>query len=377
VGVPIQSEVFGTQLAEAGESREGSEQVAADTGGFTVKNANDLSGALRRISRESQSYYLVGYSPSNPRRDGRFRKIEVQVARAGVTVRARRGYYAPGGSRSEAAPVEAKDAAIQRALDSPFDLADVPLRAVTHVFGEAEPGKVRTLVTVEADVHGFAFRDEGGFAADTLDFLLVVVHRETGEHFRYDNQFQMKLKPETRLRVARTGFPITREFALFPGGYQARVVARDRNSGRTGALTHDFEVPPVEGLRLSSLVVTDRVGEGQETAVPQPAAHRTFAAAGTLHCAFEVYGATTDARTGAPRVSAGFAVRYEDGRLLAAAQATPVQPGPGGVLARSVGVPLDGAPLGRYELIVVVRDDASGRTLEEREPFAVAAVAAP
>jgi hypothetical protein len=371
VGVPIQSEVFGSQLAEADEGREGSEEVASDTGGFTVKNRNDLSTSLRRIARESQSYYLVGYAPTSAKRDGRFRKIEVQVARKGVVVRARRGYFAPGGPRTETAPAAAKDAAIQQALDSPFELAEVPLRGAAHVFGEAEPGKVRTLVTIEADIHGFAFEEKGGLSVDTLDFLLVVAHRETGEHYRFDNQFVMNFKPETRARYARSSFPVTREFPLFPGGYQARVVVRDRNSGKIGTLTHDFEVPPGEGLRLSSLVVSDRPAENGP---PEPVAHREFVAEGTLHARFEVYGPAVDPQTHAPRVSAGFAVRYQDGRLLAAAQATPVQPGAGGALARSIGVPLGGAPLGRYELIVVVRDDASGQTREAREPFTVVAV---
>lgn len=368
MGVPIASEVLGSQLAEAAEAREGSESIADDTGGFTVKNANDLAGGLRRIARESQTYYLLGYPPTSPRRDGRFRRIEVKVKRPGVTVRARRGYYAPGGG---ATPAPRKDAAIQRALDSPLDLPDVPLRAGAHVFAETSLGRAQAVVTIEADVRGFAFREEGGLSLDTLDFLLVVAHRDTAEHYRYDHQFEMKLRPETRSRLERECFPVTRSFDLAPGVWQARVVVRDRNSGRTGSLTHEFEVPPLEGgLRLSTLVLSDRLGEGSEAGVAQPVAHRSFTGGATLHARFEIYGATPD-DAGARRVSAGFAVRFEDGRMLAAAQATPVKPGPGGILARSAGIPLDAAPPGRYEFIVVVRDEVSGRTTEAREPFTV------
>ena len=367
MGVPISSEVLGSQLAEAAEAREGSESIADDTGGFTLKNANDLAGGLRRIARESRSYYLLGYAPTNARRDGKFRRLEVRVNRPGVTVRARRGYYAPGG----AAPAPVKDATIQRALDSPLDLPEVPLRAAAHVFAETSLGKAQALVTIEADVQGFAFREEEGLALDTLDFLLVVAHRDTAEHYRYDHQFEMRLRPETRARFERDGFPITRSFDLAPGAWQARVVVRDRNSGRTGSLTHDFEVPPLEGgLRLSTVVLSDRLGEGPEAGVAQVVAHRTFTRGGTLHGRFEIYGAAPDA-AGVRRVSAGFAVRFEDGRMLAAAQATPVRPGAEGLLARSVGIPLDAAPPGRYEFIVVARDDVSGRTVEALEPFTV------
>lgn len=367
MGVPIAAEVMGSQLAEAAEAREGSESIADDTGGFTVKNANDLAGGLRRIARESRSYYLLGYTPARPGRDGRFRRIEVRVARPGVTVRARRGYYAPAAGER---PAPAKDAAIQRALDSPLELPDVPLSAAAHVFGETSLGKAQVLVTVEPDLRGFAFREEGGLALDTLDFLLVVAHRATAEHFRFDHQFEMKLSPESRGRLEREGFPITRSFDLDPGPWQARVVVRDRNSGRLGSLTHEFEVPPLEGLRLSTPVLSDRLGEGRESGVAQVVAHRRFAPASTLHCRFEVYGATPD-ESGTPRVSAGFAVRYEDGRLLAAAGATPVRPSPEGLFVRSIGIPLGEAPPGSYELVVVARDDVSGRAVEAREAFTV------
>jgi hypothetical protein len=284
-----------------------------------------------------------------------------------VSVRARRGYYAPG---AEAKPAPAKDADIQRALDSPLDLPDVPLRAAAHLFGETSLDRAHTLVTVEADVGGFAFREEGGLALDTLDFLLVVAHRDTGEHFRYDHQFEMKLHPETRARLERDGFSITRSFDLAPGPWQARIIVRDRNSGRTGSLSHDFVVPPLEGLRLSTLVLSDRLGEGPDAGVPEVVAHRSFSRGATLHCRFEIYGAELDTQ-GVRRTSAGFAVRFEDGRLLAAAQATPVKPAPQGLLARSVGIPLDAAPPGSYEFIVVARDEVTGRTIEAREPFTV------
>src|SRR5262249_58502434 len=111
------------------EQSEGSEGIASDTGGFSIRNDNDLANGLSRIGRESESYYLLGYSPTNKKADGRFRTIAVKVAREGIVVRARRGYYAPGGKVEARAP-EKKDEGPQRALDSPYDLAAVPVRAI-------------------------------------------------------------------------------------------------------------------------------------------------------------------------------------------------------------------------------------------------------
>ena len=50
---------------------------------------------FEEIQKENSSYYLIGYSPTNTARDGRFRHIRVEVARPGLKVQARPGYFAP------------------------------------------------------------------------------------------------------------------------------------------------------------------------------------------------------------------------------------------------------------------------------------------
>jgi VWFA-related protein len=362
---------MGVGLTEGRERSEGSESLALDTGGVVLKQ-NDLAGGLARIAEDSRSYYLLGYTPATRPADGRFHEIEVKVAREGVRVRARRGYYAPG-RNEKAAKAEARDAGIQRALDAPFDLPDVPLRALAQVLGESGSGEAEVLLTAEVDIRGFAFAEKDQTSRDTLETLLLVARRDTGEFTRFDQQFEMAFKPETRARLESTWFPVTRELSLSPGPYQAKVVARDRNSGRVGSVSHDFEVPALSGLRVSGLALSDRLreaGPGKGRA-PEPTARRLFPPSGVLHCRFEVYGAARDPKTGLPRVMAGLAVRRSDGRVLVAMPETPLQPGPDGTLARAVGTPLDGVPPGTYEVIVVVTDVAAGQSAEARDTFVV------
>ena len=205
-----------------------------------------------------------------------------------------------------------------------------------------------------------------------------MARRDTGEFTRFDQQFEMAMKPETRKRVEGTWFPVTRELLLSPGPYQARIVARDRNSGRVGSVSHDFEVPPLTGLRVSSLALSDRLREAGASGsrAPEPTARRAFSPSGVLHCRFEVYGAAKDPRTGRPSVTAGLAVRRADGRVLVAMPETPLQPGPDGALARAVGTPLDGVPPGTYEAVVVVTDVLAGQSAESRDTFVVEGAAA-
>ena len=226
------------------------------------------------------------------------------------------------------------------------------------------------LITTEVDTRALGFREEGGSSVDTLEYRLVAAHRETGTLHRGEQRVAVKLRPEAGGLRLRTWLPITSEATLAPGRYQARVVVADANSGRAGSVSHDFDVPPLEGLRISTPVLSDRPREPPGTG-PELVARRTFAPSGVLHCRFEVYGAAKDPATGRPAVSAGFAVRRADGILLAEADATHITPGPDGILARTVGLPLDAAREGPYEVVVTVEDEVSGRTAEARETFVV------
>jgi VWFA-related protein len=71
------------------------DSLAIESGGATFHNRNDLKEAFALIDSLSQTYYLLGYDPKDPSRDGRYRAIDVKVEGSGLSVRARRGYRAP------------------------------------------------------------------------------------------------------------------------------------------------------------------------------------------------------------------------------------------------------------------------------------------
>ncbi|MGE0041784.1 MAG: VWA domain-containing protein [Vicinamibacterales bacterium] len=72
-------------------------QLAQETGGrsFFPDDAAELKGIYGQIADELSSQYVLGYTSKNPRRDGAWRRLVVQVDRANATPRTKRGYYAP------------------------------------------------------------------------------------------------------------------------------------------------------------------------------------------------------------------------------------------------------------------------------------------
>jgi VWFA-related protein len=73
--------------------------LAQETGGraFFPARIEDLNGVYAQIADELASQYAIGFTSGNLRRDGAWRRLVVQVARANITPRTKKGYYAPTG----------------------------------------------------------------------------------------------------------------------------------------------------------------------------------------------------------------------------------------------------------------------------------------
>ena len=58
--------------------------LARETGGFLVRDTNNLQSAFRRIEEDMRFHYVLTYAPSNQTFDGQFREIDVKVRRPGA-----------------------------------------------------------------------------------------------------------------------------------------------------------------------------------------------------------------------------------------------------------------------------------------------------
>jgi VWFA-related protein len=80
-----------------GANQSVAKKITDETGGrmIVVNNEKHLQEAFDQISEELRSQYTIGYYPTNAARDGKFRKIKVDVTGKDLKVLARKGYYAP------------------------------------------------------------------------------------------------------------------------------------------------------------------------------------------------------------------------------------------------------------------------------------------
>ena len=72
-------------------------KLTQETGGRVIEVGNKiekLRQAFDQISQELRSQYNAGYTPTNPNRDGSFRKVEIKSKPGDYKIQARSGYYA-------------------------------------------------------------------------------------------------------------------------------------------------------------------------------------------------------------------------------------------------------------------------------------------
>lgn len=92
--IGLESEFFnGVRLVRTKPSRD-LKKISDETGGgyFELQKSVDLAPTFQRVAQELRSQYLLGFAPVAL--DGKVHKLDVQVKKPGMTVRARKSYLA-------------------------------------------------------------------------------------------------------------------------------------------------------------------------------------------------------------------------------------------------------------------------------------------
>ncbi len=244
--------------------------MADETGGFATVNRNDFSDAFQRIVDDNSAYYVLGYYPTNDRRDGRFRKIEVRVpSRADARIRARKGYIAPRGRAATTKPAGPDDASVElrNAMASPLPLAELPMAVTAAVFKGPRPNGsviISTLIPGPA----LALTEADGLSRNNIELAIVAVNQSGKTFSGGRNTLDLNMKPDTTARAQALGFRVISTMDVPPGRYTLRVGAREANTLKAGSVSYDFEVPDFtkEKLLMSSIALTSAASSIAPTA---------------------------------------------------------------------------------------------------------------
>jgi VWFA-related protein len=347
-------------------------QLASETGGFLIRETNDLSAGLRRIDEDMRVHYMLTYVPTNRNYDGRFRQIEVKLNHPNLEVQTRKGYLAI--NTLLATPVLDYEAPAIAALRTTGASNSFQMRALELNFPESN----RTgLVPVLAEVPASAFT----FVADNekktynADFSIVVLIKdESHQVVRKLSQHYQLSGPIEKVEMAKRGdILFYRETELPPGRYTVNTVAYDAVTAKTSAYSSSIDVPTADEtkLRLSSVVIVNRVEQlgasdkdlrnplrfGEVLIYPNTGEPVRKSKSNQLALYFTAY--TPAGSTAAPKLAIdvlqnGKAIGHTSGNLPSA-DAT-------GSIQYASALPLDAFQPGDYELKITVNDGQSSVT---------------
>jgi VWFA-related protein len=240
-------------------SQDALSSLAQDTGGRAFFDLNDFNAVFDRVVADTSAYYLLGFSSSNPAKDGRFRRIRVTVKRPDLKLEYRAGYYAPRDFAH--AGREDREQQLNEQLFSDLSVTDVPVYASSAYFRIKGD---RYFVPVWIVVPGSAvpFSTSGDKSKATLDIVGVV--RDPMQRPVARIRDTINLAVAASEQVERKNVQYQTDLELPPGVFTMKVVVRENQTGSMGSFEASITVPNLarNPIKLSSVIVGSRLQSG-------------------------------------------------------------------------------------------------------------------
>jgi VWFA-related protein len=227
--------------------------LSSDTGGKAFFDSNDFSGIFSQVQKDSSVYYVLGFTSSNPAKDGRFRHLKVTINRPDLKLDFRSGYYA--GRDFVHLDRADREQQLQDELAAQLPSVDVPVYAGESYFRKDDSHYYLavSLVIPGSQIPFVTEKDKDNATIDIIGQALEGGKFPVG-HLRDT----VKLAVESSREVRRKNVQYNTGFVLAPGNYHLKFVVRENQTGRMGSFETDVHIPDLRKspLKMSSVVLS-------------------------------------------------------------------------------------------------------------------------
>src|SRR5437016_1054307 len=227
--------------------------LSSDTGGKAFFDSNDFGSVFSQVQKDSSAYYVLGFTSNNPLKDGRFRRLKVQVNRPDLKLDFRAGYYA--GRDFEHLNRADREQQLVDELDTQLPRVDVPLYAGAAYFRQDDAHYYHAVaLVIPASQIPFVTEKEKDNA--TIDIIGEAL--EGGKLRVGQLRDTVKLAVQSTQQVRRKNVQYNTGFVLAPGSYHLKFIVRENQSGRMGSFETDVQIPDLRKtpLKMSSVVLS-------------------------------------------------------------------------------------------------------------------------
>ncbi len=213
------------------KEQETMQEIASRTGGLAFYNTNDLTRAIKSAADDSQVTYSIGFYPQGDGFDGKFHKIDVEVARPGVKLRYRKGYFDVAEKPQDD---QSRRAELRDAVWSPIDASAMGIVATVRP-ATNDPGSIDVALKVDHSTIGLQ-QDQGRWQG-RLDVLFVQRDDQGNEYGGVDDTVNLNLTADTYQKLLKDDLGYHRVVARAAAAKLLRIVVRDAASGAMGSVT--------------------------------------------------------------------------------------------------------------------------------------------
>ncbi len=251
------SEISETTLGrqeEMSDTQDSLRYLAAQTGGTSIVNNNDIAGGIRRVL-DDQSYYLVSYEPDQGTFDPasrKFNELSVKVLRPGAKARYRSGFYGVSTENIKPEKSQTVGQRMMRALVSPFGSNEISLR-LNGIFNSNERtgSYIRSLLFIPGDALTFKKNAAGELSA-VFDVIAANFGDTGAVTEEISKTYTISINEKQGEAMIKSGFVYDLTFPVKkPGAYQLRIALHDHGSDKIGSVNQFVEVPNLKKKKLT------------------------------------------------------------------------------------------------------------------------------
>ncbi|HEX3746003.1 MAG TPA: VWA domain-containing protein [Bryobacteraceae bacterium] len=213
--------------------------LAHGTGGAAVSQ-NDFLPEFNRLADPPECVYYLGFYPQDIKQDGKFHQIKVTVTNGkGLSVQARRGYWAP--SREEdAAATSTRE--IGEAVFSRDEMRGLPI-AIHSEFFKTAAGAANLTVTAHLDIRQIALHKEDDRNRGDMTLVCALFDGDGNYVQGTQKAIELRVKDENLDWRRAQGVNVATDFGVKSGAYMIRAVVRDAKGREMGAANGTVEIP--------------------------------------------------------------------------------------------------------------------------------------
>ena len=231
--------------------------LASDTGGKLFVDSNDFGPAFQQVQHDTQSYYIIGYHSTNPRLDGTYRHLTINLLNhPEARIEYRQGYFAQADFQHS--KTEDREQALMEQMRSEIPATDVAvyLQALYFRLSDGKFYIPMSVVIPGSQINAVQVKDKD---KATIDFLGQVRNAENIIVGQVRQTVNLAL--DANQQVQKKNVQYSTGFTLAPGKYHVKFVVRENQSGNMGSFETDIQVPDwkkTPGLKLSSIVMSSQ-----------------------------------------------------------------------------------------------------------------------